>query len=69
LKCEHLFFCALLLEFDLFADMSSITNDDGVTPKIEAAVPKAVSALPCKYGSECYRKNPTHLSEFYHPPK
>ena len=23
---------------------------------------------PCKYGSECYRKNPDHLRRFAHPP-
>ena len=22
----------------------------------------------CKYGSKCYRKNPQHLNDFYHPP-
>merc|ERR1711874_93388 len=21
----------------------------------------------CKFGSDCYRKNPSHLEEFYHP--
>jgi hypothetical protein len=21
----------------------------------------------CRYGSDCYRKNPKHLKEFYHP--
>ena len=21
----------------------------------------------CKYGSDCYRKNPIHLNEFFHP--
>jgi hypothetical protein len=24
---------------------------------------------PCKYGANCYRKNPEHLKEFSHPPK
>ncbi|XP_076054925.1 tyrosyl-DNA phosphodiesterase 1-like [Oratosquilla oratoria] len=24
---------------------------------------------PCKYGAKCYRKNPEHLKEFYHPGK
>ena len=23
--------------------------------------------IPCKYGSECYRKNPAHFREFSHP--
>ena len=23
----------------------------------------------CKYGAECYRKNPDHLKNYYHPPK
>eukprot|EP01105_Mastigella_eilhardi_P016650 TRINITY_DN3805_c0_g2_i2.p1 TRINITY_DN3805_c0_g2~~TRINITY_DN3805_c0_g2_i2.p1 ORF type:complete len:756 (+),score=180.98 TRINITY_DN3805_c0_g2_i2:3299-5566(+) len=23
----------------------------------------------CKYGAQCYRKNPQHLTEFYHPPR
>lgn len=22
---------------------------------------------PCKYGSQCYRKNPDHLNRYYHP--
>ena len=26
------------------------------------------SELPiCKYGLECYRKNPSHFKEFFHP--
>jgi len=23
----------------------------------------------CKYGAECYRKNPDHMKNYYHPPK
>lgn len=23
----------------------------------------------CKYGRQCYRKNPQHIREFRHPPK
>lgn len=25
------------------------------------------SKPPCKYGNKCYRKNPTHFSQFSHP--
>ena len=23
----------------------------------------------CKYGSDCYRKNPVHLDQYWHPAK
>ncbi|XP_053379767.1 DNA ligase 3-like [Mercenaria mercenaria] len=31
--------------------------------------PAKKSKPECKYGSDCYQKNPDHLANFYHPPK
>ena len=28
---------------------------------------KVIDKQPCKYGSECYRKNPQHFEKFSHP--
>ncbi|VDN06163.1 unnamed protein product [Thelazia callipaeda] len=39
------------------------TNDLNHDEEIEAKKAK----LPCKYGEQCYRKNPKHLKKFTHP--
>jgi len=39
-----------------------------VKPTSNKPAPPAPPAKPvCKYGAHCYRKNPVHLQEFYHP--
>ena len=37
--------------------------------EVERKKPSSLIKPPCEYGSDCYRKNPVHLSEFSHPPK
>ena len=39
------------------------------TEKVERKKPSSLIKPPCEYGSDCYRKNPAHLSEYSHPPK
>jgi len=40
-----------------------------VTSSPLPAPPVVQTKVPCKYGAQCYRKNPTHLAEFFHPTK
>jgi len=48
-------------------------NNNGVTEvtNYQAEVKKPIVNNPnnpaCRFGSDCYRKNPIHLNEFYHP--
>ena len=28
---------------------------------------ESINKPPCKYGSDCYRKNPVHFEKFSHP--
>lgn len=37
--------------------------------KRAASPPSSSSLPPCKFGAACYRTNPSHLSEYSHPPK
>lgn len=63
----------------LFHDISESDSDDNIkVRKIEkknSKSPKkkvdanADNRPVCKYGSNCYRKNPDHKREFYHPSK
>lgn len=58
-----------------------IKKDDSVSKKlsldksdtIELITEKKVSVInsksPCRYGSKCYRKNPSHFEEYAHPSK
>ncbi len=34
----------------------------------EGSFPKIKKPATCKYGASCFRKNPEHLRDFYHPP-
>lgn len=43
-------------------------DDDIVGSSSDIVEPKEViDKPPCKYGSECYRKNPEHFEKFSHP--
>ena len=45
-------------------------DDDTVGTSNEIVESKeVVSKPPCKYGSDCYRKNPEHFEKFSHPGK
>lgn len=44
-------------------------EDDEVQEKEEQKEPAGHQLPPCKYGAKCYRTNPDHLRQFYHPPK
>lgn len=35
----------------------------------DVSSPAKKSKPECKYGADCYQKNPDHLTNFYHPPK
>ena len=40
------------------------------TNQIKESTKRKVEDLPpCKYSSECYRKNPVHFLEYSHPGK
>ena len=41
----------------------STSDDEG-----ENASPSKQSRQECKYGANCYQKNPAHFAKFYHPP-
>ncbi|XP_042224593.1 tyrosyl-DNA phosphodiesterase 1-like isoform X2 [Homarus americanus] len=48
-----------------YSEASPSCHKDGVTNSPKTPPKKRP---PCEYGSSCYRKNPLHLKEFYHPP-
>lgn len=61
-------------EIELSDDQSDLTTSDEDKEDIgEAELTDEdtnVKVKPsCAYGSDCYRKNPQHLAEYYHPPK
>lgn len=44
----------------------AVSNDDiSLSPPPSQQTPK--KRIPCMYGEQCYRKNPTHFQEFSHP--
>ncbi|GFO34675.1 tyrosyl-DNA phosphodiesterase 1-like [Plakobranchus ocellatus] len=49
--------------YDDETDVEDSTNDE------EKAESSSSKKPLCKYGSKCYRKNPSHAEEFYHPSK
>ena len=44
-------------------------EDDGIVGSSSDLLKskEVVNKPPCKYGSECYRKNPEHFEKFSHP--
>jgi len=52
-------------------EIRSNNNDVVQVTNYQAEVKKPIvnnpNNPPCIYGSYCYRKNPIHLNEFYHP--
>ena len=44
-------------------------SDTEILTKDKTANGKRTQKPPCKYGSKCYRKNPSHKAEFSHPGK
>ena len=42
-------------------------DDDSVGTSNDILETEVVNKPPCKYGSECYRKNPEHFEKFSHP--
>jgi hypothetical protein len=44
-------------------------NDNDEEDKTDQDDEESELPPPCKYGANCYRKNPEHLKEFSHPPK
>ncbi|XP_054714721.1 tyrosyl-DNA phosphodiesterase 1-like isoform X2 [Uloborus diversus] len=55
-------------------DISDSDSDEVIIKKqklhVDPSPAKKVDNRPkCQYGSQCYRKNPDHLREFYHPSK
>ena len=56
---------------DIIELNSNNKNDVIEVTDYQAEVKKPIVNSPnnpvCKYGSDCYRKNPIHLNEFFHP--
>ena len=44
---------------------ASVPRDDNLSSASASSRKRPI----CKYGATCYRKNPIHLAEFYHPDK
>jgi hypothetical protein len=64
--------CAVLIKSFSFDRTSELFQfDEGLfgVPPCGAFVCRQNSMIPCKYGADCYRKNPDHLKKFSHPPK
>lgn len=47
--------------------MEPLTNKRSRQDDDTVGSSEVVNKTPCKYGSECYRKNPEHFEKFSHP--
>lgn len=52
----------------LYIDSNRSVDVSGDKASNKESYPKPEKKLPvCPYGSKCYRKNPIHLKEYFHP--
>jgi hypothetical protein len=45
------------------------SDDEDFTKTSDSAPPELIDGKPkCQYGAACYRRNPDHKADYWHPP-